>query len=64
MQFPAPRTPSEARLRAAHADAEIERQFTEARARRGVVTPTVISEAWNWPDWEQFVAWFKATLIG
>lgn len=57
------RSPSDARLRAAQIDIEIERQFTEARASKGVVVTAVISEAWKWPDWERFVDWFKATLV-
>lgn len=57
------RTPSDARLRAAQLDIEIERQFTEARASKGVAAAVVISEAWKWPDWESFIGWFKASLI-
>jgi integrase len=57
------RDPSDARLRAAQIDIEIERQFAEARAKQGVVLTAVVSEGWKWPEWEQFVAWFRATLI-
>lgn len=57
------RIPSEARLRAAQVGIEIERQFTEARNDKGIVVTLAISEAWTWPEWEQFVAWFKAALV-
>ncbi|MHA6691236.1 DUF6538 domain-containing protein [Devosia sp. A449] len=57
------RVPSEARLRAAQVDIEIERQFAEARANKGIMVAVAISEGWKWPDWEQFAAWFKATLV-
>jgi len=57
------RVPSEARLRAAQVGIEIDRQFTEARASKGIVVAIAISEGWKWPDWEQFAAWFKAALV-
>lgn len=57
------RLPSEARLRAAQIDREIDEQFAKARLKLGFELAPVQNEGWTWPDWEQFVSWLKATWI-
>lgn len=57
------RIPTEARLRAAQIDREVEEQFTKARLKLGFQIAPVVHEGWTWPDWENFIAWLKATWI-
>lgn len=57
------RLPSEARLRAAELDIEYELQFDRVRAMVGQSTNAIESVSWTWPEWEQFVAWFRASLV-
>lgn len=57
------RLPSEARIRSARIDIEIEKQFADARAKRGFRIEPVFNEGWTWPDWEKAFAWLTATWI-
>ena len=57
------RIPTEARLRAAQIDHEVEEQFTKARLKLSFQLAPVVHEGWAWPDWEKFIAWLKATWV-
>jgi hypothetical protein len=54
------RLPSEARLRAAKLDEDIERQFAEARRGKGTSFEFVPTAGWTWDDWSKVVSWLKA----
>ncbi len=57
------RLPTEARLRAAQIDREVEEQFTRVRLKLGFEVAPAPNEGWTWPDWEAFVAWLKAAWL-
>lgn len=57
------RLPTEARLRAAQIDREVDEQFAKARLKLGFELAPVQNEGWTWPDWEQFIDWLKASWI-
>jgi integrase len=54
------RLPSEARLRAAKLDEDIERQFAEARRGKGISFEFMPTAGWTWDDWSKVVSWLKA----
>ncbi|MEX6505891.1 DUF6538 domain-containing protein [Jiella sp. M17.18] len=57
------RSPSEARLRAAELDRDIEEQFVDARRRKGVVLEALPTAGWKWTEWRLVVDWLKASWL-